>query len=179
MSPYLFLFCVEGFSALLKQEQQEKEIQGVSFGRTGLNVTHLLFADDSIVFLEASEVSLLELHSILNTYEQASGQKVNYQKSSIFFGKGCDEQMKATLKNSVGIDSEALNERYHGLPTLVGRSKDGCFKYVTERSAAKSCGWKGQGLSKAGREVLVKSVLQATPTFSMSCFRFAQKSAGT
>ena len=44
LSPYLFLFCVEGFSALLKRAQEEKRIKGVSFGSTSPNVTHLLFA---------------------------------------------------------------------------------------------------------------------------------------
>jgi hypothetical protein len=55
LSPYLFLFCVEGFSALLCQAQAEARLAGVSFGRDGQTVTHLLFADDSVVFLEASE----------------------------------------------------------------------------------------------------------------------------
>jgi hypothetical protein len=47
LSPYLFLFCVEGFSALLRQAQVEKEVAGVSFGRQGPTITHLLFVDDS------------------------------------------------------------------------------------------------------------------------------------
>lgn len=85
LSPYLFLFCAEGFLVLLKQAQQENEIQGVSFGRTGPNVTHLLFADDSIVFLEASSNNLTRLRQILQAYEEASGQKVNLEKSSFFF----------------------------------------------------------------------------------------------
>lgn len=170
LSPYLFLFCVEGFSALLKKAQQEKEICGVSFGNTRPHVTHLLFADDSIVFLEGSQSNLESLRNILQVYEEASGQRVNMQKSSIFFGKGSNESDKEVLKGIIGINSEALSEKYLGLPTVVGRSKEGTFKHVRESSKGKVMGWKGQGLSKAAKEVLVKSGLQATTTFTMSCF---------
>src|SRR3954469_23205495 len=69
LSPYLFLFCVEGFSALLKKAQQDHIIRGVNFGRTGPMVTHLLFVDDSIVFLEGSVESLQALRNILVVYE--------------------------------------------------------------------------------------------------------------
>jgi hypothetical protein len=123
---------------------------------------------NSVVFMEASEASMGALKSILQTYEQSSGQKVNFQKSSIYFGKGCGDQARASLKASVGIACEALSEKYLGLPTVVGRSKEGAFKNLTERSHGKVGGWKGQGLSKAGKEVLVKSVLQAVPAYAMA-----------
>ena len=71
----------------------------MSFGRTGPTITHLLFDDDSIVFLEASVDNLAFLRNILQSYENASGQKVNLQKTSIFFGKGCSEEDKLNLKN--------------------------------------------------------------------------------
>lgn len=60
------------------------------------------------------------------------------------------------MKQIIGIDSEALSEKYLGLPTVVGRSNDGSFKHITVYLASKVGGWKGQGLSKAAREVLVK-----------------------
>jgi hypothetical protein len=65
LSPYLFLFCVEGFSALLRQARAEAQLAGVSFGRGGPTITHLLFADDSIVFMEASSSSMEALRSVL------------------------------------------------------------------------------------------------------------------
>jgi hypothetical protein len=142
---------------------------------TGPHVTHLLFVDDSIVFLEESQDNMEALKDILIKYEAALGQCVNLQKSSIFFGKGCHEETKVELKNVLGVNSEALSKRYIGLPTLVGRSKEGTFKYVTESSKTKVSGWKGQGLSTAVREVLIKSSLQDVPTFSMSCFHLTKK----
>ena len=115
------------------------------------------------------------LKEILRKYERASGQKVNLQKSSIFFGRGCQNDVKDQLKTDIGIQSEALSERYISLPTQVGRSKDGAFRYVMESSKGKVTGWKGQGLSNKAREVLVKSGLQATPTLTMSCFHLTKK----
>ena len=176
LSPYLFLFCVEGFSTLLKKAQDENMLKkGVKFGSDGPHITHLLFADDNIVFLEASVESMHALKEVLLAYEAASGQKVNLQKSSVFFGDGCNQESKQELKQALGVSEEALSERYLGLPTVVGRSKEDCFQYITERSGAKVGGWKGQGLSKKAKEILIKSILQATPTYPMSCFRFNKK----
>jgi hypothetical protein len=147
LSPYLFLFCVEGFSALLRRAQLDRQLSGVSFGTGGPTVTHLLFADDSVVFLEASSACLAALKDILQKYEVSSGQWVNLNKSSIYFGKGCPEPMRALLKGVIGIGCEALSAKYPGLPTMVGRSKEGTFKYLTDNSRAKVKGLKGQGLS--------------------------------
>ena len=141
-------------------------------------VNHLLFADDSVVFVEGSRDNFEALRTILQQYEGASGQKVNLHKSAIFFGKGTDDTTKEELKQVLGIAEEVLSERYLGLPKVVGISKDGTFRYVNERARGKVLGWKGQGLSKATREALVKSVLQATPTFTMSCFQRTKKMCG-
>jgi hypothetical protein len=135
---------VEGFSALLKQAQSERVVAGVQFGSEGPTVTHLLFADDSIFFLEASNSNLQALKRILREYETCSGQKVNLQKSSIYFGKGLEETARSNLKQTVGIQCEALSEKYLGLPTVVGRARNGVFKNLTESSRGKTKGWKGQ-----------------------------------
>jgi hypothetical protein len=111
ISPYLFLLCVEGFSALLKEAKMDNDIKGVRFSTGGPHVTHLLFADDSVVFLEASKQKLLVLKRILQDYEVSSGQLVNLQKLSIFFGLGCNDTLRGELKQDIGISSKALSER--------------------------------------------------------------------
>jgi hypothetical protein len=88
ISPYLFLFYVEGFSKLLKNAQMDNQIGGVKFGSNGPNITHLLFAYDSIVFLEASESSMQTLKGVLQAYEESSGQKVNLANHRFSLVKG-------------------------------------------------------------------------------------------
>jgi hypothetical protein len=144
ISPYLFLLCVEGFPAPLKEAPRRNDLRGVKFAAGGPHVTHLLFADDIIVFLEATQSCMRALRGVLRDYEVSSGQKVNLGKSLVYFGPGCKEILKNTLKTEIGISSEALSERYLGLPTVVGRSKDGYFKYTTDRSWSKVNGLKGQ-----------------------------------
>jgi hypothetical protein len=68
--PCLFLFCVEGFSAQLRQAQREKQLAGVRFGASCPIVTHMLFVDDNTVCLEATEESLNALKNVmLQVYE--------------------------------------------------------------------------------------------------------------
>ena len=62
-------------------------------------------------------------------------------------------------------------EKYLGLSAFVGRAKKQNFVYIKERIWKRLQGWKEKLLSQAGREVLIKSVIQAIPTYSISCFK--------
>ena len=62
-------------------------------------------------------------------------------------------------------------ERYLGLPAVVGRNKKASLNYIKERVWNKLQGWKEKLISQAGREVLLKAVVQAILTFVMGCFK--------
>jgi hypothetical protein len=62
-------------------------------------------------------------------------------------------------------------DRYLGMPTDVGSSKNGTSKFLRDRVWAKVKGWLEKILSYGGKEVLIKSVDQAIPIYSMACFR--------
>jgi hypothetical protein len=70
--------------------------------------------------------------------------------------------------------AEALSERYLGLPTVVGKSKDGCFQYITERSGRRYL-VEGSGAVKERQGNTCELVLQATLTYPMSCFKFNKR----
>jgi hypothetical protein len=73
LSPYLFLLCVEGLSSLLVQAESEGRVIGVPITAKGTRLSHLFFADDSLLFCRASFIELGNLLQLLNTYENASG----------------------------------------------------------------------------------------------------------
>ena len=62
-------------------------------------------------------------------------------------------------------------EHYLGFPMTCGRSKVNTFKEIQEKISKRVIGWKEKFISKAGREVLIKTVAQAIPTYSMSVFK--------
>ena len=120
-------------------------------------ISHLLFADDCLIFLQADKRSADRLVGILDIYHRASGQLVNKQKSAVFFSANADSEMRQQVKASLLIEKEALGEKYLGLPTAVGRVADGTFDFSADRIRSFIHGWGTNNLSYAGREVLLKA----------------------
>ena len=77
ISPYLFLLCAEGLSAMLRKEEEQGKIHGISISRGAPRISHLFFADDSIVFCRASVEESRRILQVLEDYEAKSGQKLN------------------------------------------------------------------------------------------------------
>jgi hypothetical protein len=77
--------------------------------------------------------------------------------------------VKEVVRQELNIDTEALSDKYLGLPTALGRSTTEVFDFMPTRVKGLVGTWSGRQASSAGREVLLKSVAQAVPTYSMSC----------
>jgi len=123
------------------------------------------------MFTQASERGADRISEILDMYNRGLGQLVNKGKSAVFFSDNCDDEVKQVMHERLEIPTEALGERYLGLPTAVGKVADGTFNYVTDRIRGMANGWSENLLSCAGREVLLKANAQAVPTYPMSCFK--------
>ena len=145
-------------------------LSGVSICRGSPMVTHLFFADDSLLFCKASIQECQKLMAILDIYEATSGQKINEDKSSISFSQNTPSDLKAEVLEVMGPMKDSKHYMYLGLPSIICRSKTDVFAEVKERVARKLSGWKEKLLSIGGREILIKAVAQAIPTYTMSCF---------
>ncbi|GJM88244.1 hypothetical protein PR202_ga04284 [Eleusine coracana subsp. coracana] len=75
------------------------------------------------------------------------------------------------MHEGLQITTEALGERYLGLPIAVGKVADGTFSYIPNRIRSFVCGWGERDLSCTAREELIKANAQAVPTYPMSCFK--------
>jgi len=121
ISPYLFLLISEGLSMLLQQAQQSKQISGIKICRRAFEITHLLFADDAIIFCKANSAEASVLRDILQKYEALSGQKINLQKSHVLFSRNVEPTRRTEICDILGIlEGENLGF-YLGLPTQIGR----------------------------------------------------------
>ena len=170
LSPYLFLLCAEGFSSLLNAAEERGDLARVRVYPNAPSINHLLFADDSLLLLKVDEMSASHLQNILSLYEVCSGQIINKEKSSIMFSRNTRESDRQSMMQALDISSDATNEKYLGLPIYMGRSKSKTFAYIKDRVWKRIQGWKEKLLSKAGKEILIKAVAQAIPTYAMSCF---------
>ena len=86
-------------------------------------MTHLFFADNSLLFYRANQNESQEIMHILKQYEVASGQRVNMEKSSIFFSSNTSERAKNLVKQTLNVQSGLENDKYLGLPIMIGRDK--------------------------------------------------------
>jgi hypothetical protein len=170
LSPYLFIICADVLYAMLSKAQSNNLIHGVKVAPSAPEITHLFFADDSILFCRETEEEARQIKQIISTYQQASGQLVNYNKSEILFSKRVSTQVKTAINSILPMRVVDNFSKYLGQPTVIGRSKIQTFNYIQDMVWKKLKGWKGKNLSFAGRGTLIKTVAQAIPTYLMSSF---------
>ncbi|XP_066396356.1 uncharacterized protein [Miscanthus floridulus] len=161
---------VNGFSALLSKAEEEGRIHGIRICRAAPSVSHLLFADDSLILCKAKPAEAQQLKDILAIYEEGSGQLINADKSAVMFSPNTKDSDRRGVMQALHIRSETMNEKYLGLPVFVGKSRSSIFAYLKERIWQRIQGWKERLLSRAGKEILIKAVAQAILVFAMGCF---------
>ncbi|KAA3485964.1 reverse transcriptase [Gossypium australe] len=116
LSPFLFLICGVSLSSLMRLAQREEHFRGVKASRSGPQISHLLFADDCILFGEATEIGAGQLKRMLRECSTNT-----------------TEAVKELITRTLGIRSSNHQERYLGLPNMVGRWKKEAFQILKDR----------------------------------------------
>ncbi|XP_031120222.1 uncharacterized protein LOC116023365 [Ipomoea triloba] len=106
----------------------------------------------------------------LSDYENMSGQAVNYHKFSICFSRNTPGVDREVVAGILGVVLAPNFGKYLGLPSFVGREKRVVFSYIEDKIKHRIGSWSKKLVSQAGMEILLKSVAQSMPTFTMSVF---------
>ncbi|RVW54346.1 putative ribonuclease H protein [Vitis vinifera] len=178
LSPYLFVMGMEVLDVLIRRAVEGGYISGCNIrggSRTSLNISHLFFADDTIVFCEASKEQVSHLSWILFWFEAASGLRINLAKSEIIPIGDVEDilELAAELGGRVG----SLPSHYLGLPLGVPNRATSMWDGVEERIRRRLALWKRQYISKGGRITLIKSTLASLPIYQLSIFRMPKSVA--
>ena len=171
LSPLLFLLVMEVLSQLLRRTEEVGLIRGFKVGSatvSGLSISHLLFADNTIVFCDANRDQLLHFRMVLAGFEAVTSLGVNMGKS---------ELVPVGEVSNVGQLAEILCCHVGDLPmSYLGMSLGASFKAfsvwnpILENIERKLAGWKKLYLSKGRRLILLKSTLSSLPTYFLSLF---------
>ncbi|KAG7533623.1 Ribonuclease H domain [Arabidopsis thaliana x Arabidopsis arenosa] len=145
-----------------------KEWKPICLSQGGPKLSHICFADDLILFAEASVAQVRVIRKILETFCVSSGQKVSLEKSKIFFSNNVSRDLERLISEESGIKSTKELGKYLGMPVLQKRINKETFGEVLARVSSRLAGWKGGSLSFAGRLTLTKSVLSSIPVHTMS-----------
>lgn len=170
LSSYLFLICIEGFLALIKNYENWGLIQGIKVARGAPAVTHMFFADDSYICCHANKEETIHVMKPLATFEKEISQKVNVAKLSVFFSRSMEAKIRSKILSIVGFQEADANTQYLGLPKSMGPNKSVILGYLKERVQNRILCWDGKRLSQIGKEILLKTVAQAIPNYAMSVF---------
>jgi hypothetical protein len=157
LSPFLFILGAKVFS-------------GLRIARNCPLIHHLLFADDFLIFGEASVSVAAIIKSCLDKYCRRSSQSINASKSSIRFSKNINPATTDLISNIIPYLSNTNTSIYLGLPILMGNSKKRAFQGIIDKVLSRIEGWRAKTLSQAGKLVLIKSVATTLPSYAISSF---------
>ena len=95
-------------------------LTGVPTSKKGPRLSHLFFADDSLIFCKANSVEWQRLTKILEKYEAALGQQLNRDKTSIYFSRNRSPEKRMEISQLLGLQVTQSYDKYLELPTMVG-----------------------------------------------------------
>jgi hypothetical protein len=125
--------------------------------------------------MKADASNATSLRNALDMYCASSGQLVSVAKSSIFFSPNTSAETREEVCEILDILVEALNDKYLGLPSLVGADRSDSCNYLIDRVWDLINGWNEKTLSTGAKEVLLKAVAQAIPAYAMSVFNIPKQ----
>ncbi|XP_074304572.1 uncharacterized protein LOC141639314 [Silene latifolia] len=157
ISPLIFCICMEYLSRLMEFATRKWYFRYHPMCKS-LRLTHLLFADDLLMFSKGDVQSIMLILRVLATFSGSSGLKVNAAKSEVVFN-GVSEVLKQDIAQVSGFQEGTLPFKYLGIPIQPGRLTKADCNVLLEKIVSRIRGIGARKLSYAGRLVLINSII--------------------
>ena len=145
-------------------------IEGVLVGKENVDISHLQYANDMIIFSPAKGQNLQNIRRILDCFTIMSGLYINYSKTSLI-PICCDKNWVVEMANSLPCKMAKLPIFYLGIPFGANPRKISTWKLVVEKIEKRLAMWKNKSLFRAGRLTLIKLMVNNMPVYYMGLFK--------
>ncbi|XP_075661255.1 uncharacterized protein LOC142631065 [Castanea sativa] len=145
---------MEYLGFLINKKCSKKEWTPLKASEHNIDISHLFFADDLILFAKADMVGAKAIKDVLNKFFKESGQVVSVEKSCIYFSRNVPSNVKQDICDILDISETSALGKYLGFPINHKGAARNIFNFIAERLISKLAGWKAKFLSFVGRTVL-------------------------
>jgi hypothetical protein len=170
LSPFLFLIAAEGLGMLINKASEAGNFTGYAFGNHRERLSHLQFADDTLIIGPSTLENVAAIKAVLHLFELISGLKVNFHKSRLLGIKVSNSWVTEAAK-FLNCKVGSLPFLYLGLPVGANPRRVSTWEPVIDKVKKRLSRWRSKNLSMGGRLVLLRSVLSAIPVSYLSFFK--------
>ena len=156
--------------SLLMKAKENGNVQGVNVGQNKIDVSHLQFVDDTIIFSPTRVENIQNIRRILDRFVVMFGLTINYSKSAII-PIGCEEAWATEMARILRCKVMRLPVSYLDIPLGANLRKVATWKPMIEKIEKRLAVWKARTFSRTGKLVLIKSVLNNLLIYYLGLFK--------
>jgi hypothetical protein len=149
LSPLIFNLAADALDHILTKAKEKGHIKGVVPNPFQGELTHLQYADDTVVMVGCDENSIRNLKFLLYCFEWMSGLRINYHKSEVV-AFGVDENYQTMIADTLNCKKGRLPMTYLGFPISDKKLKMEAFRGIVDKMRKKLQPWKGRNLTSRG-----------------------------
>lgn len=159
LSPYLFILVMEAFSRLITHVEAQGLLEGIKISHSSPSISHIFFADDSLLFFKANPQSCASIKNIIKEFSSLSGEVINFSKSVIMFSPNTPQKFKRYLRSIIGTQSSEEVGKYLGNDIEVDDRSSTKFQQVVDKVRKKVGDWSSLTLSHVGKILFINAIL--------------------
>ncbi|KAK3211028.1 hypothetical protein Dsin_015734 [Dipteronia sinensis] len=175
LSPYIFVLCMEKLSHLINLKLKEGDWKAIKVSRRGSEISHLLFADDLILFGKATVRQAEIKKECIDIFCVVSSQHVSFTRSRVFCSRNTKDSIAKEIDAVCDSPLTKNSGKYLGVPLINGRVTNETNKEIVENTQKRLASWKSVTLSLASRITLIKAVTTSLPVYAMQLVKLPSR----
>ncbi|XP_016192211.1 uncharacterized protein LOC107633090 [Arachis ipaensis] len=170
LSPFLFVLVVDVLHKMVGEAVKNGRISPLLVGRDNIELLHLQFSDDTILFCPQETEIIVNYKRLLHCFKLMSGLSINFEKS-ILISINCEQEWVTNMCGLLGCAEATLPVRYLCISLDANPHLVKTWKSIIDKVEDKLSLWKAKSLNKAGKLVLIKSVLNSLTVYYLSLYK--------